>query len=254
MLKKTKNKPKADEQRPKVVGFTSYVGLVQRYRPRSFEDLIGQPEITEDLRAYFIEGTLHRAILLSGPPGVGKTSTARIIAACLNCEKAVDGPIIDPCGDCRECEGIFTGDSQVINEFDGTSGLTPRTLQQEIAAGISGWFRVNIFIFNEVEALSAQVLNVLHRPLEEPPRGVVFILCTTEPRRLLRSIRSRCQEVRLQQVPFDVLAAHLREIAEVEDADLPDETIRRVARQANGSVRSALNYLEREITRWRIET
>ena len=124
---------------------------------------------------------------------------------------------------------------------------TPPRLQEAINTSLKSWFRVNLVVISEVEALSAASLNVLNRPLEEPRQGVVFILCTTDRQALPRSIRSRCHEFRLRQVPFADLVAHLKKIAKAEGADLPEETIEKIARQANGSVRSALNRLEREI-------
>jgi len=123
MSEETKGNEGADERRPPLAGFTSFVGLAERYRPRSFNDLIGQPEITEELKAYLSQGALHRAILLSGRPGVGKTSTSRIIGACLNCEKEEDNPTIEPCGTCGKCERIFTGNSSAITELDGMTRL-----------------------------------------------------------------------------------------------------------------------------------
>ena len=104
-----------------------------------------------------------------------------------------------------------------------------------------------MYILDEVEALSPSVFNVLHKPLEEPSAGVVFVLCTTNAKALPRSIRSRCQEFSLQRVPFEDLVAHLTKVAEAEGADLPLETIERIVQAANGSVRGALNHLERAI-------
>ena len=129
MSKSAKKKPGADEQRPPLAGFTRYLSLAQRYRPRKFEDLIGQIEITEGLRQRLLQGRLHRAILLSGPPGVGKTSTARIIGACLNCK---DAPTIEPCGECQKCEFIFEGRISSLTEIEELKPLSARNVQETL--------------------------------------------------------------------------------------------------------------------------
>jgi DNA polymerase-3 subunit gamma/tau len=178
---------------------------------------------------------------------VGKSSTARIIGACLNC-KAGDGkPTLDPCGTCACCDNAFSGEATRVYELDGMDRLTPPRLQEALNTSLKSWIRGNLLIINEVEALSAASLNMLHRPLEEPPTGAIIILCTTDRSALRRSIRSRCQEFQLRQVPFEDLVAHLKKIAKAEGAELPEETIEKIARQANGSVRGALNRIERAI-------
>ncbi|MBY0338372.1 MAG: DNA polymerase III subunit gamma/tau, partial [Acetobacteraceae bacterium] len=235
---------------------TPYRVLARKYRPREFADLIGQDALVRTLRNAFAQGRVHHAFLLTGVRGVGKTTTARIVARALNCVGAAGqnggkggGPTADPCGVCGECRAILEDRHPDVIEMDAASnrGIDDvRELREALRfRPIQG--RQKVFILDEVHMLTEQAFNALLKSLEEPPANVTFILATTEQRKVPVTIRSRCQSFSLRRVPQDLLRAHFAGIAAKEGASAEDEALAMLARAADGSVRDGLSLLDQAI-------
>ncbi len=220
----------------------AYQSLYRRYRPQRFSELRGQDHVSRTLRNAVRENRVAHAYLLSGPRGTGKTSSARILAKALNCAKPNDG---EPCGECESCVGVTNGTSLDVHELDAASNNgveAMRDLVGRAALGTPG--RWKVYIVDEVHMLSAAASNALLKTLEEPPGHVVFVLATTDPQKVLPTIRSRTQHFEFRLLPADVLAEHLRWVAADAGLDVADDAIDLVARRGNGSVRDALSALD----------
>ena len=216
--------------------------LYRRYRPRRFDELKGQDHVVRALRNAVINNREGQAYLFSGPRGTGKTSTARILAKVLNCEKLKDG---EPCGKCGSCVSIDAGSSYDVLELDAASNNgvdNMRDLIERAALGNPGRHRV--FILDEVHMLSKPAEAALLKTLEEPPDHVVFVLATTDPQKVSETIRSRTQHLQFHLLPLQQLKEHVRWV--VADAKLvvSEEAIERVVQLGAGSVRDTLSALE----------
>ena len=216
--------------------------LYRRYRPRRFDELKGQDHVVRALRNAVINNREGQAYLFSGPRGTGKTSTARILAKVLNCEKLKDG---EPCGKCNSCLSIDAGSSYDVLELDAASNNgvdNMRDLIERAALGNPGRHRV--FILDEVHMLSKPAEAALLKTLEEPPDHVVFVLATTDPQKVSETIRSRTQHLQFHLLPLQELKEHVRWV--VADAKLvvSEEAIDRVVQLGAGSVRDTLSALE----------
>lgn len=186
----------------------AYVALYRRWRPQDFDALVGQQPVKTALSNALSSGRIAHAYLFSGPRGTGKTSTARILAKALNCEK---GPTPHPCGHCLNCERIAAGTSMDVFEIDAASnrGIEEiKSLREQLAfAPVNG--RYKIYIIDEVHMLTTEAFNALLKTLEEPPAHVIFILATTDPHRIPATIHSRCQRFDFRRVTVDEIAEHL---------------------------------------------
>ena len=216
--------------------------LYRRYRPRRFDELKGQDHVVRALRNAVINNREGQAYLFSGPRGTGKTSTARILAKVLNCEKLKDG---EPCGKCNSCLSIDAGSSYDVLELDAASNNgvdNMRDLIERAALGNPGRHRV--FILDEVHMLSKPAEAALLKTLEEPPDHVVFVLATTDPQKVSETIRSRTQHLQFHLLPLLELKEHVRWV--VADAKLvvSEDAIDRVVQLGGGSVRDTLSALE----------
>jgi DNA polymerase-3 subunit gamma/tau len=220
-----------------------YLSLYRKYRPQTFEEILGQEHVSVTLANALSEGRVAHAYLFTGPRGTGKTSTARILAKALNCE---DGPTPSPCGKCDSCRAIAEGSSLDVIEMDAASHSRVDETR-EILAGVplaSAGGRHKVYVIDEVHMLSAGSFNALLKTLEEPPPHVIFILATTEAHKVLHTIVSRTQRFDFRPVPTEILHTHLASVAKREGVEIEDAALGVIARHAEGSARDALSILD----------
>lgn len=220
-----------------------YQVLARKWRPQSFEEVVGQPHVARTLRNAVAANRIAHAYIFAGVRGTGKTTVARILAKCLNC---ATGPTPAPCGRCAPCVEIAEGRSMDVLEMDAATrtGVDDIRELQEVVAYAPVRDRHKILIIDEAHMLSKAASNALLKTLEEPPSGVVFVLATTELHKILPTILSRCQVFEFRRVPPKEVAPHLRAVCQAEGIRVSDATLERIARAAEGSVRDALSILE----------
>ena len=223
----------------------TYQVLARKWRPRTFDEVVGQPTLTRTLKNSLASGRIGHAFLLSGARGVGKTTTARILAKALNCSKGA-APTADPCGECSSCVEIAAGSSLDVQEIDGATnnGVEQVRELRESARYSPARDRFKVWIIDEVHMLSTGAFNALLKTLEEPPPRVKFIFATTEYHKIPDTILSRCQQHDFRMIPARELQGHLRRVADGEKIRVSDEALARIARAAEGSVRDALSLFD----------
>lgn len=225
---------------------SNYVVLARKYRPQQFDDLVGQETITRTLKNAITIGRIPHALVLTGTRGVGKTTTARIFAKALNCEK---GPTTNPCGVCSNCVEITQGSSVDVYEIDGASNTSVddvRSLKENVQYAPSK-SRFKIYIIDEVHMLSTSAFNALLKTLEEPPAGVYFVFATTEVHKIPDTILSRCQRYDFRSITDEQVEKHLKNILTKENIQMSSTATALIARQGNGSLRDALSLLDQVI-------
>jgi len=223
----------------------SYKVLARTYRPQRFDALVGQEVVGRTLANAIARNRVHHAYLFCGPRGVGKTSAARILAMALNCEQ---GPTADPCGACGSCLEIAAGNSLDVQEIDGAShNGVDHVRQLQETAYTRAALRCRIFIIDEVHMLTNQAFNALLKLLEEPPPSVHFIFATTEPHKVIDTIKSRCQRHDFKRIPTRRIVEQLVFVCEQEGLSVEREALRVVAGAAEGGMRDALSLLEQVI-------
>ena len=220
-----------------------YQALYRKYRPRTFEDVVGQEHVTETLRRQVASGRTSHAYLFVGPRGTGKTTCAKILARALNCEHPVNG---DPCNECDSCRGIESGAILDVAEIDAASnnGVDNIRAIREEAIYSPAQSKKRVYIIDEVHMLSTPAFNALLKILEEPPEHLVFILATTELRKVPATILSRCQHFSFHRIMPENIEKRLRFVADQEKLGLTDGAAALLARLADGSMRDALSLLD----------
>ncbi len=227
-----------------------YVSLANKYRPQTFEDMVGQESISKTLQNALKLGRIGHAYLFYGPRGCGKTTTARILAKALNCTGHGNGPTDKPCGKCPQCLEIAQSADLDVLELDAASNTQVEKVREAIidtVALAASRDRFKVFILDEVHMLSASSFNALLKTIEEPPAHVVFILATTEKHKVPATIVSRCQTFRFRPLTMDEISTHLVELAEAEGIDLPAGAAKIIAKNAGGAMRDGLTLLDRAI-------
>jgi DNA polymerase-3 subunit gamma/tau len=221
----------------------TYEVFARKYRPQTFDDIVGQTHVSRTLKNAVEQNRLAHAYLFVGPRGVGKTSTARILAKALNCVK---GPTVTPCGVCDNCKEIAAGNSLDVIEIDGASNNSVEDVRQlrDNVRYAPAKGRYKIYLIDEVHMLSSAAFNALLKTLEEPPPHVKFIFATTEPQKVLPTILSRCQRFDLHRIPANLIAQHLQFIAGKEKITLEPAAAHSIARGAEGGLRDAESMLD----------
>ncbi|MBX7102910.1 MAG: DNA polymerase III subunit gamma/tau [Gemmataceae bacterium] len=234
---------KKPEVEPQEAVAAEYTVVARRYRPQQFEELIGQESSAQALMNALSGGRVAHAYLFTGARGVGKTSTARILAKALNCEK---GPTPHPCDSCAICRSIATGEDVDVLEIDGASNRGIDEVR-ELRANVQfrpSRGRFKIYIIDEVHMLTTPAFNALLKTLEEPPAGVKFIFATTEVNKIPVTILSRCQRFDFGTIRTERIAAHLKSIVQKENREADDGAIALIARRAAGSMRDGESLLD----------
>ena len=226
---------------------SQYIVSARKYRPDSFESLVGQENIARTLKNSIKRGQLAHAYLFCGPRGVGKTSTARIFAKTINCENP--GPDMEPCGKCESCLSFAEGRSYCIHELDAASNNgvddIKALIDQVRIPPQTG--RYSVYIIDEVHMLSSSAFNAFLKTLEEPPAYAIFILATTEKHKILPTILSRCQTYDFNRITVEGIVGNLRAIAQKEGVDIDDESLHVIAMKADGAMRDALTIFDQTI-------
>ncbi|MGE3172938.1 MAG: DNA polymerase III subunit gamma/tau [Planctomycetota bacterium] len=223
-----------------------YQVVARRFRPKAFGEMVGQDAIQATLRAELESGRIPHAFLFAGSRGVGKTTTARILARCLNCEQ---GPTAEPCGTCALCTSILDGSNPDVIEIDAASnnGVDDvRALRDRIAFAPM-MSRYKVYILDEAHMLSKAAWNALLKTLEEPPPRVVLVLATTELHKVIDTVRSRCQVLQFRRIGDDDIVERLRMIVASEGVAIPDEVLAEIAASSKGGMRDAETALERAL-------
>jgi len=224
----------------------SYQVLARKWRPRDFASLVGQEHVVRALRHALEEQRLHHAYLFTGTRGVGKTTLARILAKCLNCEQGVTA---QPCGQCSACTEIDAGRFVDLLEVDAATNTRVDEMRQllDTAQYAPTRARYKVYVIDEVHMLSTSAFNAMLKTLEEPPAHLKFILATTDPQKIPVTVLSRCLQFNLKQMPPAAIAAHLAKLLEAEGVDFEAEALAPIGRAAAGSMRDALSLLDQAI-------
>src|SRR5436190_18087730 len=222
----------------------SYQVIARKWRPQQFDDVVGQQAVTRTLRNALASGRLAQSFVFAGPRGVGKTTTARILARALSC---INGPTPDPCGVCDACIEIAEGRDIDVLEIDAATHTGIDNIREVIISGLAirpVRNRYKVFIIDEVHQLSPQSFNSLLKSIEEPPPHVVFMMATTELEKVPATIQSRSQVFELKTIGVKAIADQLRRIADAEGLQIDDAAVMVVARAADGSMRDAQSMLD----------
>ena len=224
-----------------------FIVSARKYRPNSFETLLGQENIARALKNSILRGQLAHAYLFCGPRGVGKTSAARIFAKTINC--ANPGPDLEPCGECESCRSFAEGRSYSIHELDAASNnsvddIRALTDKVRIPPQVG---RYSVYIIDEVHMLSQQAFNAFLKTLEEPPAHAIFILATTEKHKILPTILSRCQTYDFNRISVDDMVRNMKEIAVKEGVTVSDDALHIIAQKADGAMRDALTLFDQTV-------
>ena len=226
---------------------SDYIVSARKYRPDSFESLIGQDTIARTLSNSIRRGQLAHAYLFCGPRGVGKTTTARIFAKMINC--AHPGPEMEPCGECESCVSFQEGRSYCIHELDAASNNSVediKTLMEQVQV-LPQVGKYSVYIIDEVHMLSQSAFNAFLKTLEEPPAHAIFILATTEKHKILPTILSRCQTYDFNRISIPDMVKNLRGIAQKEGITIDDESLHEIASKADGAMRDALTIFDQTV-------
>ena len=226
---------------------SEFIVSARKYRPASFEALLGQDTIARTLRNSIQRGQLAHAYLFCGPRGVGKTTTARIFAKMINCSNP--GADMEPCGECESCLSFAEGRSYCIHELDAASNNGVEDIkglidQVRIPPQVG---RYSVFIIDEVHMLSTQAFNAFLKTLEEPPAHAIFILATTEKHKILPTILSRCQTYDFNRISIEDMVLNLKGIAAKENINIDEESLHLIARKADGAMRDALTIFDQTV-------